>query len=72
MDLKWLEDKPQAAFNLAKVVEVVAGKGVKIKLDSEASARETYYNSLVIPVVNDRVFYLETSGTLLIIGTLKY
>lgn len=59
-------------IQLATVKEVVEGDGVKIQIDGESNPRETYYKSLVIPQVGDRVFYIETSKTLLIIGSLKF
>lgn len=57
--------------NFAKVVEV-AETGVKLQIDGESSARETYYNSLVIPNVGDRVYIVNVNSTILVVGKLIY
>lgn len=72
MDLSWLEVDKQDAITLAMVIEVKEGVGVKIQIEGEQSPRNTYYNSLVIPQVGDRVYFVETGGTLLIQGSLKF
>lgn len=72
MDLSWLEVDKQDAITLAMVIEVKEGVGVKIQIEGESAPRETYYNSLVIPQVGDRVYFVETGGTLLIQGSLKF
>lgn len=72
MDLSWLEVTKQDAITLAMVIEVKEGVGVKIQIEGESAPRETYYNSLVIPQVGDRVYFVETGGTLLIQGSLKF
>lgn len=60
-------------IHLAMVKEVVLGKGVKVQIDGESAPRETYYNSLVIPEVNDRVYFIKTDATnILIKGSLKF
>lgn len=58
--------------NFAAVIEVVAGKGVKLKVDGEDEARETYYNSVTQVNVGDRVYINYISGTILVIGKLQY
>lgn len=58
--------------NFALVTGVTPGKGVKIKIDGEDSALETFYNSLTVVNVNDRVFIQRVSGTILVIGKLQY
>lgn len=72
MDLSWVEGDKQDAITLAMVIEVKEGVGVKIQIEGESAPRETYYNSLVIPQVGDRVYFVETGGTLLIQGSLKF
>lgn len=58
--------------NFASVVDVVAGKGVKLKLDGEEEPRETHYNSITPVAVGDRVYINYVSGTIIIIGKLQY
>lgn len=56
----------------ATVVEVKAGKGVKIRLDGKPEPRDIYYNSLVPVVQGDRVHIKEIADSILIIGKLQY
>lgn len=57
----------------AKVVEVVQGKGVKIKIDGpQGQEVDTYYNSLAQVNVGDKVYIEYVSGSVLIVGKLQY
>lgn len=57
----------------ATVVDVVSGKGVKIKIDGpEEQTVDIYYNSLAQVNVGDRVYINYTSGSIIIIGKLLY
>lgn len=59
--------------HLATVIEVVQGKGVKIKIDGPQEQEvNTYYNSLAQVNVGDRVYIEYVSGTILIMGKLQY
>lgn len=53
-------------------VEEVTINGIKIKIDGENQARETYYNSVAQVNVNDRVYINYVSGTIIILGRLLY
>lgn len=59
-------------IQLATVVDVVIEKGVKILKDGDTEAKNIYYNSLVIPNVGDRVFYIGKGESLIIQGSLKF
>lgn len=62
--------KQQANPKFATVIEVIPGKGVKIRVDGEEEVRETYYSSLAIVNAGDRVHIQDVSGTVLIMGNL--
>ena len=72
MDLSWVENINSDSISLATVKEVKEGTGVKIQIDGENAPRETYYNSLIVPQVGDRAYFIETGGTILILGSLKF
>ncbi|MDL2238166.1 hypothetical protein LJC56_10150 [Christensenellaceae bacterium OttesenSCG-928-K19] len=65
----------QAAFaakaqpQFAEVVEYSGGKA-KIRIDDRTQADDTYYCCIksCVPAVGDRVFFVRTGGTILIIG----
>lgn len=69
-DKKRLQESNAAPF--ATVLAVIQGRGVKIKIDGDESAVDTYYNSLQVVNVNDRVHIQNVSGTIIIIGKLQY
>lgn len=72
MDLSWVEEAKRQDFTLATVIEVKEGVGVKIHIESEKSPRDTYYNSLVIPQVGDRVYFVKEGDNIVIIGSFKF
>ncbi|MDA3732102.1 hypothetical protein PBV87_11470 [Niameybacter massiliensis] len=53
-------------------VEEVTSNGIKLRLDGEQEARETYYNSISQVNKDDRVYINYVSGTILILGKLLY
>lgn len=69
-DKKKLQRSTGASF--ATVIEVIPEKGVKIRIDGEESALNTYYNSYVIVNEGDRVGIKRVSGTIVIEGKLQY
>lgn len=52
----------------ATVVDVIQGKGVKIKKDGEKEALDIYYNNLGAVNVGDKVYIKYTSGSILVVG----
>lgn len=64
--------KEPSKSRLATVIEEAPGKGIKIKIDGEDAARETYYNGTVKTTAGDRVFISYYSGTVIISGKLLY
>jgi hypothetical protein len=67
------KDKEQGLPHLAEVVDV-QDKGVKIRVYGEDTnnIHDIYYNSLQIVNVGDIVYFVELSGTKLIVGRLQY
>lgn len=57
---------------LATVVDVAPGKGVKIKIDGDEKAIEMYCNSYVIVSNGDRVGIKRVSGEIIIEGKFQY
>lgn len=53
-------------------VEEVTSNGIKLRLDGEQEARETYYNSISQVTTGDRVYINYVSGSIIIIGKLLY
>lgn len=72
MDLSWVEEAKSQDITLATVIEVKEGVGVKIQIEGEQSPRNTYYNSLVIPQVGDRVYFFKEGEIIIIIGSFKF
>lgn len=72
MDLSWVKSDKRQDSNLASVVEVKEGVGVKIHIEGEENPRDTYYQSLVIPQVGDRVYFVRDCGSIIIQGSFKF
>lgn len=68
-DSKKLESSAKAHY---ATVIAVTSQGVKIRIDGEEEALETYYNSLQSVNAGNRVYIEYVSGTVLIIGSLKH
>lgn len=68
----FFEDTQSAEITESNFATVVASsaQGVKIRIDGEAKAGEKYYKRLAsyAPVINDRVYFIRVSGTILILG----
>lgn len=71
IDLSKFVDKPDDT-QLATVVDVVPGRGVKIKVEGDEKAIEMYCNSYVIVEHGDRVGIKKVSDTIIIEGKLQY
>lgn len=57
--------------NLAEVIDV-SNEGVKLKIEGEKEARNTYYDCVNPVSVGDRVYVQYISGTVIVIGKLLY
>lgn len=56
-DVKMAVNPEKDRIQLAMVIEVKEGVGVKIQIEGESAPRETYYNSLAVVEKGDRVFF---------------